>query len=62
MGAVDGALQSMLRQDLGGLQGIKSLQNDGERKDGAGNEGPYGPACCLYDAEQSQTFYFWIQF
>jgi hypothetical protein len=52
----------MLRQDLGGLQGIKSLQNDGERKDGAGNERPYGPACCLYDAEQNQTFYFWIQF
>jgi hypothetical protein len=62
LGTVDGALQSLLRQDLVGLQGIKALQNDGERKDRACNERPYGPACCLYDAVQNQSFYFWFQF
>jgi hypothetical protein len=50
LGTVDGALQSLLRQNLGGLQGVKALQNNGERKDGACNERPYGPSCCLYDA------------
>jgi len=55
-------LQSLLRQDLVGLQGIKALQNDGERKDRARNQRPNGPACCLYDAVQNQSFYFWFQF
>jgi hypothetical protein len=60
--AFDGAQKSEFRNDLGGSQGIKALQNDGERKNGTGNEGPNGPSCGLYDADQNQTFYFWIQF
>ncbi len=62
LGNVDGVLQGLLRQEFGGLQGIQALQNDGERKDGARNKRPYGPSCCLYDAGQSQSFYFWFQF
>jgi hypothetical protein len=60
--AFNGAMKSEFRNDFGGPQGIKALQNDGERKNGTGNEGPNWPSCGLYDANQNQTFYFWIQF
>ena len=58
LSALYGALKGKFRDDLGGPQGIKALQNDSERKNGTGNEGPNGPSCGLYDADQNRTFYF----